>query len=227
MVLRVRTELDPVLVSSVARAKPVLRGVFHEWAFYAAIPLGVALGLMPNTASGQVAGAVFAGTVVAMFGASALYHRFTWSARTRSVLRRLDHVGIFGLIAGSYTPFGLLVLSGAWRVSVLAVVWSGALAAILAKVAWVRAPKWLSAVVGIALGWVGVVVFPQLLDRTGGLATTLLVCGGVCYTLGGVVYARRRPDPFPRVFGYHELFHVLVVAAVGFQYAVVGFFVLR
>jgi hemolysin III len=199
--------------------------VLHEWAFYLAIPLGVVLGLFAETARARVAGAVFAGSVVAMFGASALYHRFAWSPATRSWLRRLDHVGIFGMIAGSYTSFGLLVLDGAWRIVVLAIVWSGTAVAVFTKVAWVNAPKWLSAAVGVALGWVGVVVFPQLLDQTGGGITALLLLGGICYTLGAVVYARRRPDPFPAVFGYHELFHALVIAAVVFQYTAVGFVV--
>jgi hemolysin III len=218
---------EPLLSAPLARAKPLLRGVLHEWAFYLAIPLGIVFGLFTETVTQRVAGAVFAGSVVAMFGASALYHRFTWSPGARNWLRRLDHAGIFGMIAGSYTPFGLLVLDGAWRIVVLAVVWTGTAAAIVAKIAWVRAPRWLSAAVGIALGWVGVIVFPQVLDRTGGLATTLLVVGGVCYTLGAIVYAVRRPDPFPSIFGYHELFHALVIAAVALQYSVVGFFVVH
>jgi hemolysin III len=206
-------------------AKPRLRGVFHEWCFYAAIPLGVSLGLVAETTRGRVAASVFAAAVVGMFGASALYHRVTWSPSLRPWLRRLDHAGIFGLIAGSYTPFGLLVLHGAWRVSVLAVVWSGALAAILVKLVWVAAPRWLAAVIGVALGWVGVVVFPQILERTGLAASLLVLAGGLSYTLGAVVYAIRRPDPHPAVFGYHELFHALVVAAVCCQYAAVAFFV--
>jgi hemolysin III len=206
--------------------KPRLRGVLHEWGFYAAIPLGVALGLEAETTRSRIAAAVFAATVVTMFGASALYHRVTWSESVRPWLRRLDHAGIFGMIAGSYTPVGLLVLHGAWRATVLAIVWSGALAAIVLKFVWVAAPKWLGALLGVTLGWVGIVVFPQLLDRTGLTASMLVLAGGVCYTLGALVYARRKPDPLPSTFGYHELFHALVVAAVGFQYAAVAFFVL-
>ena len=157
-----------------------------------------------------------------MFGASALYHRFTWSQPTRLWLRRLDHAGIFGLIAATYTPFGLLILNGAWQKAVLAVAWCGAALAVLTKLAWVAAPKWLSAVVGVALGWVGILVFPQILDRAGPATATLVLIGGLCYTVGAVVYARRKPDLLPRVFGYHELFHVLVVAAVALQYAAVA-----
>jgi hemolysin III len=141
-------------------------------------------------------------------------------------MRRVDHAAIYGLIAGSYTPFGLLVLTGAWRITVLAIVWSGALAAVVVRFAWTSAPRWLAAVIGVALGWVAIVVFPQLLTRTGLLASLLVLAGGLCYTLGAVIYARRRPNPFPAVFGYHELFHLLVVAAVAFQYTAVAFFVL-
>jgi hemolysin III len=213
-------------VVGVVQVKPRLRGVLHEWAFYLAIPLGISVGLVTDTSMAKVAAAVFAGGVVCMFGASALYHRVTWSPPWRRWLRRADHAGIYAMIAGSYTPFGLLVLTGAWRITVLAVVWTGAAVAILTRMFWARPPRWLPVVVGCALGWVGVVVFPQLLTKTGLLASLLVLASGVCYTLGGVVYARRRPDPFPAVFGYHELFHALVIAAVAVQYTVVAAFVL-
>jgi hemolysin III len=143
------------------------------------------------------------------------------SPDTRPWLRRVDHAGIFALIAGTYTPFGLLVLHGA-QIAILAVVWAGANLAIAAKVAWVAAPKWRSAAAGITLGWVAILIFPQILDHAGGTAATLVFVGGLCYTIGGVVYARRRPDPFPHVFGYHELFHALVIAAVALQYGAVA-----
>jgi len=211
--------------TAVPLAKPRLRGVFHEWCFYAAIPLGVAFGLAAETTRGRIAASVFAAAVVAMFGASALYHRVTWNASLRPWLRRLDHAGVFGLIAGTYTPFGLLVLRGAWRISILAVVWSGVLAAILLRFLWVNAPKWLAALIGIALGWVGVIVYPQILARTGLTASLLVLAGGLSYTLGAIVYALRKPNPHPAIFGYHELFHALVVAAVCCQYAAVAFFV--
>jgi hemolysin III len=199
-----------------------LRGVLHEWALYLAVPLGVALGLAAATPLAKVAAAVFGASVVGMFGGSALYHRVTWKPARRRWIRRIDHAGIYGLIAGTYTPFGLLVLTGTWRTTVLATVWSGAFAAIMLKLVWTDPPKWLAAVIGVLLGWVGVVVFPQLIERTGVVASLLVLAGGLCYTLGALVYAARRPDPSPLVFGYHELFHALVIVAVAFQYAAVA-----
>ena len=206
--------------------KPRLRGVLHQVAFFVAVPLGVLVAVTAEGARARVAAAIFAASVATMLGASALYHRPTWSDLRRRWLRRLDHAGIYGLIAGTYTPVGLLVLDGAWQIVVLAVVWSGALAAILLKLVWVDGPKWLAASLGIALGWVGVVVFPQLVDRIGVGPSLLLLAGGLLYTVGAVVYARRKPDPVPGVFGYHELFHALVVAAVACQYVVVALFVI-
>jgi hemolysin III len=141
-------------------------------------------------------------------------------------MRRADHAMIDTLIAGTYTPFALLVLDNAWKIVVLAIVWSGAAAAILLKMLWVDAPKWLAAVFGISLGWVGLVASPQLFGGIGVVGSLLLIGGGVFYTVGAIVYARRRPDPFPAIFGYHEIFHALVIAAVALQYAVVAFFVL-
>jgi hemolysin III len=208
------------------RVKPRLRGLSHELAFYLALPLGVALVLEADTTRGRAAAGVFAASVAAMFGASGLYHRVEWSDTARLWMRRLDHAGIYALIAGTYTPFGLLVLRGNWRVVVLAIVWSGAAASVALKFLWVEAPKWISAVSGIGLGWVGVVVFPQLLSRIGIGGSMLVLAGGLGYTAGALVYVLRRPDPVPAVFGYHELFHAFVIVAVGLQYAAVAFFVL-
>jgi len=206
--------------------KPRLRGVLHEWAFYVVIPPGITVGLLADTPLARVAAAVFAGGVACMFGISALYHRLNWSPNWRRWLRRADHAGIYLMIAASYTPFGLLVLSGAWRVTMLAIVWAGAGTAILARMFWARPPRWLPVLVGGTLGWVGVIVFPQLLTKTGVIASVLMLASGLCYTLGALVYARRRPDLFPSVFGYHELFHALVVVAVAVQYTVVAAFVI-
>jgi hemolysin III len=209
-----------------SRTKPLLRGVSHQWAFVAAVAIGAVLVATTHGVRPRVAAIVFATSVVTMFGASALYHRVDWSPRWRLRLRRIDHAMIYGLIAGTYTPFGLLVLHGSWRIVVLAVVWAGAATAALLKVVWVCAPKWLAAAAGIGLGWVGVVVTPQLAHVIGASGLTLLVAGGLAYTAGAVVYALKRPDPLPALFGYHEIFHALVIAAVACQYSVVAFYVL-
>jgi len=211
--------------SSIVRVKPKLRGVFHEAGFYAALAAGAAIVVTAEPGRSRAAALIFSSCVAICFGASALYHRPTWTPTVRGWLARLDHAGIYLLIAGSYAPFGLLVLSPGWAVTVLAIVWSGALIAIVMKLCWLRAPKWLSAVNGLVLGWVGVVAFGQLL-KLPSAALVLIAVSGALYTTGAVVYALRRPDPLPRVFGYHELFHVLTVLAVAAQYVVVAFFVL-
>jgi hemolysin III len=206
--------------------KPRLRGLSHAIAFVIALPLGLALVLEADTGRGRLSATVFAAAVAGMFGASALYHSPNWREAPRRWLRRVDHAGIYALIAGTYTAFGLIALSGYWRWVVLSIVWAGALAGIVFKFAWLDAPKWISAVIGVALGWVGVVVAPQLLHAIGVGALLLVLAGGLLYTLGALVYALRRPDPRPAVFGFHEVFHVLVIAAVACQYSAVAFFVL-
>ena len=210
---------------AVVATKPRLRGVFHEVGFYAALVAGAFLVATAEAGRARVAAIVFATCLAICFGASALYHRPTWRPRPRAWLARLDHAGIYLLIAGTYTPFGLLVMSRGWAVPVLSVVWGGAAAAIVLKLVWVRAPKWLSAAIALALGWVAAAAFTQLLKvPVPGLV--LVVAGGLLYTAGAVVYARKRPDPVPHVFGYHELFHVLTVAAAACQYSAIAFFVL-
>jgi hemolysin III len=209
-----------------AQRRPRLRGVLHQYAFAVSLALGIALVVGAESTPARLASFVFAATVSAMLGISALYHRVIWPPGPRRWMRRLDHSAIFLLIAGTYTPFGLLALDGAWRVAVLAVVWGGALAAILLKVAWIDAPRWLAALIAVCLGWVGIVALPEIHGRTGLGVLTLLGLGGVFYTAGAVVYARKRPDPAPSVFGYHEIFHALVVAAAACQYASVAVLVL-
>jgi hemolysin III len=207
------------------RSRPRLRGVLHQYAFFASLLAGFPLIATAPTPSARFAATAFAASVAAMFGASAVYHRVTWRPRPRAWMARADHATIYLLIAGTYTPYALLALSGGWRVVVLAVVWGGAAAAIGLKFAWVDAPKALAAALGVALGWAGVVALPQLVKEVGAVATILLLTGGALYTAGAAVYALRRPDPMPAVFGYHELFHALVVAAVACHYASVAFFV--
>jgi hemolysin III len=213
-------------VAAASAVRPRFRGFSHRIAFFLSLPLAIALAFDVETAAGRVAAIAFGASVALMFGASALYHTVTWSDARRRWLRRLDHAGIYALIAGSYTPVGLLVLQGRWRLVVLGIVWIGAAVAIALKLLWVDGPKWLSAAIGIALGWVAVVVFPQLLDRVGIAGSLLVLAGGLAYTAGAIVYALRRPDPFPTVFGYHEVFHALVILAVACQYSAIAFFVL-
>lgn len=209
-----------------ARRRPRLRGVIHQYAFFVSLTLGLGLTLGADGTRATVGAAVFASCVSAMLGISALYHRIVWAPAPRRWMRRLDHAAIFLLIAGTYTPFGLVALEGAWRVGVLAVVWSGVAIALLLKVAWVDSPRWVAAVIAVALGWIGVVMVPQLHADAGTIGLVLLAIGGLLYTAGAIVYARRRPDPVPQVFGYHELFHLLVVAAAACQYGSVAFVVL-
>ena len=173
--------------------------------------------------------ACFGATAVVLYAASGTYHaiRLPTDSPTVELFRRLDHSAIYLLIAGTYTAVGLLSLHGILQKTVLAVVWAGALAATVVKFCWVDAPKWLSAMIGVALGWVGVAALPQLEDSAGPAAVALLAAGGVAYTVGAVVYARRRPDPVPAVFGYHELFHALTLLAIACQYVAIAFFVVR
>jgi hemolysin III len=209
-----------------AQRRPKLRGVLHQYAFFVSLLLGVALVVGAEQGRERVAAGVFAVSVSAMLGISALYHRVIWPPGPRRWIRRLDHAAIFLLIAGTYTPFALLALDGGWRVAVLTVVWSGALASIVLKVTWIDAPRWVAAVIAVSLGWVGIFAMPKIYERAGLTALILLAIGGVLYSAGAVIYARRRPDPAPTVFGYHEIFHLLVVAAAGCQYAAVALFVL-
>jgi hemolysin III len=210
-----------------ARVKPRLRGVFHQWAFFVALVAGAALVIAAPSGRATFASSVYAVSVVAMFGASALYHRVDWrSLAARRWMRRLDHSMIYLLIAGTYTPFALLVLDGGLARAVLIAVWGGAVVGITLKLLWPDTPKWLTAGVYIVLGWVAVIAFPELADHLGLVGMMLVAGGGVLYTAGAVVYALRRPDPAPAVFGYHEIFHVLVIAAAALQYVAVAAYAL-
>jgi hemolysin III len=169
----------------------------------------------------RLAAAAFGACLVLTFGVSALYHRIDWRPPARRLMRRLDHASIYLLIAGTYTPYGLLVLSGAWQFSILGVVWIGAAVAIVQQVVWLDAPRWIPVAAGIVLGWVGLLAVPQIVEAAGFSGTFLVAAGGVFYTLGAVVYAVKRPDFRPAVFGFHELFHVLTVLAASCQFAAV------
>jgi hemolysin III len=208
------------------RVKPRLRGVFHQYAFFASLASGTLLVLLAATTRALVAAAVYAASVSALFGVSALYHRVTWTTSARRRMRRLDHAMIFLLIAGTYTPVGLLVLHGTLGAVVLAVVWGGALVGIVLQLAWTTAPRWLGGTVYLALGWVAVAAMPQLFARLGVTGGLLVVVGGLVYSAGAAVYALRRPDPVPVVFGYHEVFHLLVIAGVAAHFLAISLFAL-
>jgi len=219
--------LDIDRLEQAIRSRPQLRGVTHQWAFFVFVVLGVVLVVTAPPGRATLAAAIYAGCVALLFGTSALYHRVTWKTDgARRWMRRLDHSAIFLLIAGTYTPFALLVLDGTLADVVLAVVWVGAIGGIILKLLWIDAPKWLAASIYVALGWVAVAVTPDLIDEVGVTAAVLVGMGGLLYTVGAVIYALRRPDPIPTVFGYHEVFHALVIAAAALQYAVVAFWVL-
>ncbi len=202
-----------------AAPKPLLRGVSHEIAAGVALAAWISLALLAPSSRGRSAANVYGASVFALFAVSALYHRPTWSPRPRSWLRRIDHSAIFLLIAGTYTPF-CLVLGGTRGEALLAAVWGGAALGILQSVLWVRAPKPLVAAIYVLLGWAVLPLLPALAATLGPGAVALLGAGGITYSLGAVVYAVRRPDPFPRVFGYHEIFHALVIVAAGLHLAV-------
>lgn len=199
----------------------MLRGVLHLAAFPLSLVAGVLLVLVANGTAARVSSAVYAASASVLFGVSALYHRGRWSVRARAVLQRIDHSNIFVLIAGTYTPVAVLLLTGAARVAVLVIVWSGAVTGVLLRVAWRSAPRWLFIPLYITLGWVALGVLPSLLHRGGPTLTLLLVTGGITYTVGAVIVAIRRPDPAPRVFGYHEVFHALTLGGYGAHYAAI------
>jgi hemolysin III len=206
--------------------KPRLRGVLHQYAFFVSLALGVSLVALAPAGRAKLAAVIYALAVSGLLGTSALYHRVTWSKRVRAWMRRLDHSMIFVLIAGTYTPFALLVLSGTLARAILIVVWAGAAAGVVLKLAWITAPRWVTAGVYVALGWVAIAAMPDLASALGAAAVALVMAGGVLYTAGAVIYALKRPNPVPTVFGYHEVFHALVVAAAAAHFAVIAFFVM-
>jgi hemolysin III len=203
--------------------KPLLRGVFHQYAFFAAVAAGVVLVALAEGARARTAAWIYALSLALMFGASALYHRGPWrTPRVRAWMRRLDHSGIFLLIAGTYTPFALLAFDGRMATVVLVSVWVGAAAGIALNLAWIEGPRWLIAGVYVALGWVGVLAMPELFSGAGVAWATLALVGGALYTLGALAYATQWPNPAPAVFGFHEVFHVLVIAAAATQFVAVA-----
>jgi hemolysin III len=216
-----------VASDAIAAVKPRLRGVSHEWAFFVSLFLGAGLIVAADTPKATLAVAVYAVSLSALLGTSALYHRVNWRRpEVRKWMRRLDHSMIFFLIAGTYTPFALLVLNGPLADAILVVVWIGAIAGVIVETIWIDHPKWVAALIYMALGWVAAAAFPELWGEIGLAGILLVAAGGLLYTAGAVVYATQRPDPNPRVFGYHEVFHLFVILAAAAHFAAVAFFAL-
>lgn len=205
-----------------AVVKPRLRGWLHSVTAPVALVAGIVLVVLAPTTAGKVATAVFAASAVILFGCSAVYHRGTWSPRASAVLRRMDHSNIFLLIAGTYTPLAVLLLDGPTARLLLVIVWAGAALGIAARMLWLSAPRWAYVPIYLALGWVAVGFLPQFWTAGGPAVVWLVVAGGLAYTLGAVVYAMKRPDPSPRWFGFHEIFHVGTVIGYACHYAAVA-----
>ena len=202
---QVRDTLDEV--------KPRLRGWIHAGTAPLTLAAGIVLVALSPTVATRVGSAVFATSALLLFTVSAIYHRGTWSPRTWRFLRRFDHANIFLLIAGSYTPFTLLLLEGSERIVLLSVVWTGALLGVAFRVFWNDAPKWLYVPVYMSLGWAALFYLGDFAQTASTAVLVLMALGGGLYTLGGIVYGFKRPNPFPRWFGFHEVFHTLTIAA--------------
>jgi hemolysin III len=224
----IRSRLDEVVDRAhdkLAEVKPKLRGWLHLGTAPLTLAAGIVLIALSPTPTTRVGSALFALTALILFTVSAIYHRGTWSPRTWNFLRRFDHSNIFLLIAGSYTPFALIFLEGSARALLLAIVWTGAILGVVFRVFWTDAPRWLYVPIYIALGWAAVFFIPQFADGARAFdpaiaiaVLVLVAAGGILYTMGGVVYGLKRPNPFPRWFGFHEVFHTFTILAFATHY---------
>jgi hemolysin III len=212
---------------AVAVAKPKLRGWLHTVTSPVALAAGVVLIVLAPSGLATAAAAAYAVTSVVLFTTSAVYHRGQWSPAAENRLKRVDHANIFLLIAGSYTPFAVLALTDETRIAVLCAVWGAAIVGVVFRVFWVGAPRWLYTLLYIGLGWAAGLFVPQLIHGAGVAAFVLIAVGGLLYTFGGVVYGLKRPNPSPRWFGFHEIFHACTVAAFACQYIAASFVVYR
>ena len=210
--------LGDQIATVVAEVKPRLRGWLHAVTSPLTIAAGVVLIVLSPTSASRVGSAVFMGSAVLLFSVSAIYHRGSWSPRVWAALQRFDHANIFLLIAGSYTPFTLLLLEGSTRTIMLSVVWGGAALGVALRLFWRKAPRWAFVPIYLALGWAAIFVAPQFASAASTAVIALIAAGGLLYTLGGIVYGFRKPDPFPSWFGFHEVFHTLTIAAFGAHY---------
>jgi hemolysin III len=206
---------------------PRLRGLFHQYAFFVSVAAGAVLVVLADGYVERFAVWVYGAALAAMFGSSALYHRFPWrSAVARLRARRLDHAMIFVFIAGTYTPFALLAFGGALRAVVLVTVWCGAALGLVLELYWIDAPRWVSAGAYLAVGWIGVIALPQLFPSLGVAPAVLVIVGAGLYSLGALAYAASWPNPFPATLGFHEVFHLLVIAAAATQFVALSLVVL-
>ena len=201
--------------------KPALRGVQHQWAAVVAAFAGAYLVAVSPDATSRVAAAIYSASLVLLLAVSAIYHRFDWPHRTRMWLRRADHASIFLLIGGTYTPVTLLCLDPPANQQLLVAVWSGAALGIVVSMFWPTAPKWVGAVLAIAVGYTIVPYFDRIAPNLSHAELALIVAGGIAYTVGAIVYAAKRPNPWPRTYGYHEIFHTLTLVGAGLHLAAV------
>ena len=213
---------DASLTEVLDAVKPRLRGWLHAGMAPLALAAGIVLVSLAATPEGVIGGAVFLAASVLLFGTSALYHRGTWGTRSTAILRRLDHSNIYVFIAATYTPLALILLDGPSRVVLLTVIWSAAVGGLLFRLSWLSAPRWLYTALYIVMGWTALGWLGAFYGAAGLTLLILIMAGGVCYTLGAVVYARKRPDPSPTWFGYHEIFHVGTIAGFVCHYGAIA-----
>jgi hemolysin III len=214
-------DTDAPLTEVLAVVKPRLRGWLHAGMAPLALTAGIVLISLAATPAGVVGGAIFLTASVLLFGTSGVYHRGTWGALGQAILRRMDHSNIYVFIAATYTPLALILLDGASRVTLLVLIWSAALGGLFFRVLWLSAPRWLYTVLYIVMGWAALGWLGAFYHAAGLPVVILIVSGGICYTLGAIVYARKRPDPSPAWFGYHEIFHVGTIAGFVCHYVAI------
>ncbi|MBO3088970.1 PAQR family membrane homeostasis protein TrhA [Cellulomonas dongxiuzhuiae] len=219
---RAAESVGDAVEAAVENIKPRLRGWVHAGVAPIAVVAAVVLVAMSPTPAARWSNLVFGVSAVLLFGTSAVYHRGTWSPRVAGILRRLDHTNIFLIIAGTYTPLAVLLLPAATARTLLVIVWSGAILGLLARVFWLNAPRWVYVPIYLALGWVAVGFFPQFWATGGPAIVYLIAVGGLAYTVGAIVYGLKRPNPSPRWFGFHEIFHVLTVIGWGTHFVAVA-----
>jgi hemolysin III len=214
-------DADTPLTEVLAVVKPRLRGWLHAGMTPLALAAGIVLISLAATPAGVVGGAVFLTASVLLFGTSGVYHRGTWGARGQAILRRMDHSNIYVFIAATYTPLALILLDGASRTILLVLIWAAALGGLTFRMLWLSAPRWLYTALYIVMGWAALGWLGAFYHAAGLPVVILMVAGGLCYTLGAIVYARKRPDPSPAWFGYHEIFHVGTIAGFVCHYVAI------